>query len=43
VDTRTRLSVTLCIHCLSCVFHDALSQYVDFGSVSKEADQVLSQ
>ena len=43
VVTRTPLIVTLCVHCLSCVFHDALSQNVDLGSVCKEADQVLSQ
>jgi hypothetical protein len=43
VVTRTRRSVTLCLHCLSCAFHDALSQNVDLGSVCKGADQVLSQ
>ena len=43
VVTRTRLSVTLCVHCLPCVFHDALSQNVDLGSICKEADHVLSQ
>jgi hypothetical protein len=39
---RERACVTLCVHCLPCVFHDALSQNVDLGSVCKEADQVLS-
>jgi hypothetical protein len=43
VVTRMRRSVTLCLHCLSCAFHDVLSQNVDLGSVCKAADQVLSQ
>ena len=32
-QTRTRLMVLLCMRYLSCVFHGALSQNVDLGSV----------